>query len=169
MKKPEENRKQISRRDFLKGVGAGALTLGAMSVVPAMASESSSSLPTIDGNQNPPVDLPTISGNKGTPKKKKQQQKKVPYKTTSSTPPAAPVPPAAPSTPVVPKDAQITIQTEVVIVGAGNAGCAAASSCVDNGNAVIVLEQQNVIHGQGGGIGMCNTKFVEQLVEEGKL
>ena len=169
MKKPEENRKQISRRDFLKGVGAGALTLGAMSVVPAMASESSSSLPTIDGNQNPPVDLPTISGNKGTPKKKKQQQKKVPYKTTSSTPPAAPVPPAAPSTPVVPKDAQITIQTEVVIVGAGNAGCAAASSCVDNGNAVIVLEQQNVIHGQGGGIGKCNTKFVEQLVEEGKL
>lgn len=66
-------------------------------------------------------------------------------------------------------DAAQVVTSEVVIVGAGNAGCAAAASCVDNGNAVIVVEAQNGIHGQGGGIGLCNTKFVQSLVDEGKL
>ena len=66
-------------------------------------------------------------------------------------------------------DAAQVVTTEVVVVGAGNAGCAAAAALADNGVQTIVIEQQNVIHGQGGGIGMANTKFVESLVEQGMM
>ena len=66
-------------------------------------------------------------------------------------------------------DAVKTVTAEVVIVGAGNAGCAAAAAIADAGVQAVVLEAQNTIHGQGGGIGMVNTKFVQSLVDEGKL
>ena len=66
-------------------------------------------------------------------------------------------------------DAAKVITTEVVVVGAGNAGCAAAAALADNNVQCIVLEQQERIHGQGGGIGLVNTRFVQQLVDEGKL
>lgn len=66
-------------------------------------------------------------------------------------------------------DAVQVVTTEVVVVGAGNAGCTAACSCVENGSEVVVIEAQNAIHGQGGGVGLCNTKYVQSLVDEGKL
>ena len=68
-----------------------------------------------------------------------------------------------------PEDASRVITTEVVVVGAGNAGCAAAASLADHNVQAIVIEQQGGIHGQGGGVGMVNTKYVKSLVEEGKL
>ena len=49
-------------------------------------------------------------------------------------------------------DAAQVVTAEVVVVGAGNAGCAAAASLADNNVQTVVIEQQNVIHGQGGGI-----------------
>ena len=55
-----------------------------------------------------------------------------------------------------------TIQTEVIVIGAGNAGCAAACACVEFGSDVIVLEKLAGLQGRGGGIGLCNTKFVEE-------
>ena len=67
------------------------------------------------------------------------------------------------------EDAAKVFTTEVVIVGAGNAGCAAAASIADQGIQVIVVEAQNRIHGQGGGIGLVNTKFVQKLVDDGVL
>ena len=66
-------------------------------------------------------------------------------------------------------DAAKVFTTEVVVVGAGNAGCSAAAALADNNVQTIVLEQQERIHGQGGGIGLVNTRFVQQLVDEGKL
>ena len=52
-------------------------------------------------------------------------------------------------------DAVQTVTAEVVVVGAGNAGCADAASLADNNVQTVVIEQQNVIHGQGGGIVKC--------------
>ena len=69
----------------------------------------------------------------------------------------------------VASDAAQVVTAEVVVVGAGNAGCAAAAALADNNVQTVVIEQQNVIHGQGGGIGMVNTKFIQSLVDEGKL
>ena len=69
----------------------------------------------------------------------------------------------------VPEDADRVITSEVIVVGAGNAGCAAAASLADHDVQAIVIEQQGTIHGQGGGVGMVNTKYVQSLVDEGKL
>ena len=66
-------------------------------------------------------------------------------------------------------DAAQVVTAEVVVVGAGNAGCAAAAALADSNVQTVVIEQQNVIHGQGGGIGMANTKFVKGLVEQGLM
>ena len=66
-------------------------------------------------------------------------------------------------------DASQVVTSEVVIVGAGNAGCAAAASLADHNVQTVVIEAAGSIHGQGGGIGFVNTKFVQQLVDEGKL
>lgn len=132
--------KTISRRNFIKGVGAGALAASALSIMSPMASmaEENTNAAPAEGAAAATAggDQPSFMTN--------------PYNYT-------------------PDDAVRTIQTEVVIVGAGNSGCAAACACVENGSQVIVLEAQNMIHGQGGGIGMANTKFIESLVEDGLL
>lgn len=122
--------RKLSRRSFLKGVGASALAASALGVItPAPVAAEATTAPVTDGKPSFFTD---------------------PFGYTEA-------------------DAAKVIQTEVVIVGAGNAGCAAACSAVEHGSRVIVLEAQNAIHGQGGGIGLCNTKFVKQLVAEGKL
>ena len=66
-------------------------------------------------------------------------------------------------------DAAHVVTSEVIVVGAGNSGCAAAASLADHNVQTIVIEAANSIHGQGGGIGMANTKWVQQLVDEGKM
>lgn len=59
------------------------------------------------------------------------------------------------------KDCASVIECDVCILGAGNSGCAAAVSCVQQGFDVVVLEKTASLAGRGGGIGLCNTKFVE--------
>ena len=125
--------KDISRKNFLKGIGAGVLTASAMTLMP-FAQETDA--PASENAEAPSTGKPSFFNDPFN------------YK---------------------PEDAAHTIQTEVLIIGAGNAGCAAAASSVDHGSRTIVLEAQNIIHGQGGGIGLCNTKFVQSLVEEGRL
>ena len=68
--------------------------------------------------------------------------------------------------PIAPADCAATKSSDVIIIGAGNAGCAAASSCVDNGLNVIVIEKLGSVQGRGGGIGLCNTKFTQSYGEE---
>ena len=140
----------ISRRDFLKGTLSGAATLAAGGLLAAC-------------------------GNTAAPEATVAPAPEVTAAPVETTPAPAPAVDAGmPSFFTDPynytaADAAKVVTTEVVVVGAGNAGCAAASACADNDVSVIVIEQQNVIHGQGGGIGMANTKFVQSLVDEGKL
>ena len=63
-------------------------------------------------------------------------------------------------------DCTATEEADVIVIGAGNAGCAAAASCVDNGLSVIVLEKLGTVQGRGGGIGLCNTKFTKAYGEK---
>jgi fumarate reductase flavoprotein subunit len=131
---------KISRRSFLKGSAAGAIGAAALGLAGCgTASSGAASAPSASA----PAQVETIVSDK-------PSFFTDPYKYSES-------------------DAVQVVSSEVVIVGAGNAGCSAACSCVENGSEVVVIEAQNVIHGQGGGIGMANTKFVEQLVAEGKL
>jgi succinate dehydrogenase/fumarate reductase flavoprotein subunit len=52
-----------------------------------------------------------------------------------------------------------TIETEVLILGAGNAGCAAACSAVENGVKVLVCEKTDAVNGRGGVVGACNSRL----------
>ncbi len=56
-----------------------------------------------------------------------------------------------------------TIQTEVLVLGAGNAGCAAACSAVENGAKVLVCEKTDTVNGRGGVVGACNSRLNESL------
>ena len=68
--------------------------------------------------------------------------------------------------PLTEADCAATEEADVIVIGAGNAGCAAAASCVDNGLSVIVLEKLGTVQGRGGGIGLCNTKFTKAYGEK---
>lgn len=142
--------KKVSRRDFLKGTAAGALGL-AVAGLAGCSSETAETVAesvketvaeSVKETEAPTIDAEVTDG--------KPSFFTNPYNHTVS-------------------DAVQVVTSEVVIVGAGNAGCAAAASCADNNVQAVIIEAQNVIHGQGGGIGMANTKFVQSLVDEGKL
>lgn len=68
--------------------------------------------------------------------------------------------------PLTEADCASTEEADVIVIGAGNAGCAAAASCADNGLSVIVLEKLGTVQGRGGGIGLCNTKFTKEYGEK---
>ena len=70
-----------------------------------------------------------------------------------------------PPAPLAESDAAEVQEANVVILGAGNAGCAAAASCADHGLQAIVLEKLETVQGRGGGIGLCNTKFTKAYGE----
>ena len=70
-----------------------------------------------------------------------------------------------PPAPLAESDAAEVQEADVVILGAGNAGCAAAASCADHGLQAIVLEKLETVQGRGGGIGLCNTKFTKAYGE----
>ena len=56
-----------------------------------------------------------------------------------------------------------TIETEVLILGAGNAGCSAACSAVENGAKVLVCEKTAQVNGRGGVVGACNSRLNKEL------
>ena len=56
-----------------------------------------------------------------------------------------------------------TIETEVLILGAGNAGCSAACSAVENGAKVLVCEKTAQVNGRGGVVGACNSRLNKDL------
>ena len=56
-----------------------------------------------------------------------------------------------------------TIEAEVVVLGAGTAGVAAACSCAENGLDTIVVEKTELPNGRGGGVGACNSRLNKEL------
>ncbi|HML41015.1 MAG TPA: FAD-dependent oxidoreductase [Bellilinea sp.] len=68
-------------------------------------------------------------------------------------------PPAA----IADSDIVETIDTDVLVIGAGNSGVASACSASENGAKVIVLEKTTTINGRGGGVGACNSRLNKAL------
>lgn len=56
-----------------------------------------------------------------------------------------------------------TIDANVLVTLAGNAGVSCACSAVENGLKVTVLEKTTAINGRGGGIGVCNSRLNREL------
>ena len=65
--------------------------------------------------------------------------------------------------PIADADIVETIETEVLILGAGNAGCAAACSAVENGAKVLVCDKTAQVNGRGGVVGACNSRLNTEL------
>ena len=58
------------------------------------------------------------------------------------------------------------IEADVIVIGAGTAGVAAACSCAENGLSTVVLEKTERPQGRGGGVGACNSRLNKQYQEE---
>lgn len=136
--------RKLSRRSFLRGTAAGAVGAAALGLTACSSPASSAPAAASSEASSQPAAQPVVTE----PGKPSFFTDPYNYSVT---------------------DAVQVVTSEVVVVGAGNAGCTAACSCVENGSQVVVIEAQNVIHGQGGGVGLANTKFVQSLVDEGKL
>lgn len=65
--------------------------------------------------------------------------------------------------PIPASDIAETIETDVLVIGAGNAGVAAACSSIEKGLAVTVIEKTTTVNGRGGGIGACNSRLNTEL------
>lgn len=65
--------------------------------------------------------------------------------------------------PIPASEIKETIETEVLILGAGNSGVSSACSAAENGAKVIVAEKTKTINGRGGGVGACNSRLNKEL------
>lgn len=143
--KREEKQTQgagISRRNFIKGTAAGAIGLAAAGVLGACANKGGdeSSAGTTAGSATEGTTMAAAAGSDS-------------GKWSWETPPE-PIP-----------DSEITetIETEMLVIGAGNAGVAAACSAAENGVKVVVIEKSTTINGRGGGVGACNSRLNAEL------
>ena len=127
----------LSRRSFLAGAGVAALAAG--SAATAFAGGTGS-------DEDMKYAVPTEAGGVNTAGP--AYEKAVPSFMTAPEP-------------IDPASCASTKTADVIVIGAGNSGCAAASSCVDNGLNVIVIEKLGTVQGRGGGMGLCNTKFTK--------
>lgn len=147
---------QISRRDFIKGAAAGAAGLATMSLLGACTSSNETQAETITTQE---TDSTTLEASNST-----TEQGTSASAEGSSAVLNMEVPDFFTAPETIPEsECSEVVETDVVIVGAGNAGCAAACSCVENDLKTIVLEKLDTVQGRGGGIGLANTKFTEEL------
>lgn len=65
--------------------------------------------------------------------------------------------------PIPESDIAETVDVEVLVIGAGNAGVAAACSSVEKGLKVTVIEKTTTVNGRGGGMGACNSRLNKEL------
>ena len=65
--------------------------------------------------------------------------------------------------PIPESDIAGTTDVDVVVIGAGNAGVAAACSAVEEGLKVTVIEKTETVNGRGGGVGACNSRLNKEL------
>ena len=59
-------------------------------------------------------------------------------------------------------DIASTVDTDILIIGAGLAGCACACSAAENGGTVTVVEKTESWNGRGGGFGAINSRYMEE-------
>ena len=56
-----------------------------------------------------------------------------------------------------------TVDTDILVIGAGLAGCACACSAAENGGKVTVVEKTSSWNGRGGGFGAINSRYMDEL------
>lgn len=132
--------KNISRRDFIKGVGAGALSVAAAGFLAGCSSESNGSASSSAGSSDSTSSEGRVFGYSG------------PGDWLGTAPEI--------------KDIASEVDCDVVVVGMGHAGVQAILSAAENGAKVVGLESQakDVFAWYGEDIGAWNSKFQTEQV-----
>ncbi|MCI8424421.1 MAG: FAD-dependent oxidoreductase, partial [Adlercreutzia sp.] len=60
-------------------------------------------------------------------------------------------------------DIASTIDTDILVIGAGLAGCACAAAAAEKGGKVTVVEKSESWNGRGGGFGAINSRYMDEL------
>lgn len=60
-------------------------------------------------------------------------------------------------------DIASTVDADILIIGAGIAGCACACSAAEKGGSVTVVEKSPSWNGRGGGFGAINSRYMDEL------
>ncbi|MEG2934467.1 MAG: FAD-dependent oxidoreductase, partial [Gordonibacter sp.] len=61
------------------------------------------------------------------------------------------------------KDIKQTVDTDILVVGAGLSGCACACAAAEQGGTVTVVEKTSSWNGRGGGFGTINSRYMDEL------
>ena len=131
---------KISRRDFLKGAAAGAASLAAAGVLGACASDTQATTAATEApTQASEAPAPAASASSDTW-----------YDAAYFAKPA----------PIT--DIAETVDTEIVVIGAGNGGCVAAVSAADLGAKVVWVEKNAAPITWAGEMGAYNTKLMKE-------
>lgn len=60
-------------------------------------------------------------------------------------------------------DITSTVDTDILVIGAGLAGCACAAAAAEKGGKVTVVEKTSSWNGRGGGFGAINSHYMDEL------
>ena len=58
-------------------------------------------------------------------------------------------------------DIASTVDTDILVIGAGLSGCACAAAAAEKGGKVTVVEKTGSFNGRGGGFGAINSRYME--------
>lgn len=157
--------KGISRRDFLKGAAAGAVSLATAGVLSACSSGGTETEATTVQQTEAATEAATTAATeaateaaKETEAQKKEETKEPVKAETSDTWYDAAY--FAKPDPIT--DIAETIDTEIVVIGAGNGGCVAAVSAADLGAKVVWVEKNAGPITWAGEMGAYNTKLMKE-------
>ena len=144
-------KKGLSRRDFLKGAAAGAMSLAAAGVLGACGSETETT--TAAGTEVKETEAGTTAAPVETQAPTPEVQEELPktwYDASYFVKPA----------PIT--DVAEVFETEVVVVGAGNGGCPAAIAAADLGAQVAWVERAPGVVTWAGEMGAYNSKVMKE-------
>ncbi len=145
-------KKGLSRRDFLKGAAAGAMSLAAVGVLGACSSETEN----------------TTAADTTAAKETEAMTTAAPVETQAPEPVVETVLPetwydaAYFAKPAAPTEIAEVVETEVVVVGAGNGGCPAAIAAADLGAQVAWVERTPGAVTWAGEMGAYNSKVMKE-------
>ncbi len=139
-----EKASRPSRREFVKATAVGAVGVASLGKLTACASDASENSPDASASANANANANANAKEAG-----------------SSTQPSFLSAPA----PIPASSIVATAAFDVVIVGGGLAGCAAACAAAEKGLSVVLLEKTPQVNGRGGGAGAADSKFLKQIRE----
>lgn len=156
MEKEKDNlekteKKGMSRRDFVKGAAVGVIGLATMGMLGGCAAEDKE---VVKGAATADA---TTSASKSSETTDAANSSVPNYQGNAQQPSWFTAPNPIPDSQIVK-----TVDTEVLVIGAGFSGVAAACSVAEHGGKVVVIEKTGNWNGRGGGAGVVDSKFMRK-------